>query len=286
MLGRPARDHRLHPGARGHQDPPRHRRAPRSAGCWPTTPSRRPSAPSRCAGTPSCPACGPNAGEIVIAEYDELCMPHGRRRRPEPEAPPASSGAWPVAGVTGHRPSRNLWTMTRQARSDERRRHRLGHRGPRRLRRRRPRRLGLRRAARRPGRLPLHPGHPRRHVPGAAVDDAPVRRVRHGRGDQRAVQVPAGRRPDRAVVRLRPADPDGLRLGPPARRGRGRQGRRGHRLAGRHAPAAGRPAARQGDHVDDDQRHRGDPAPPLPAGGRGAGRRPAPRSAAPSRTTS
>src|SRR5881227_110686 len=25
---------------------------------------------------PDCPACGPNAGEIVIAEYDELCMPH------------------------------------------------------------------------------------------------------------------------------------------------------------------------------------------------------------------
>jgi molybdopterin/thiamine biosynthesis adenylyltransferase/rhodanese-related sulfurtransferase len=25
---------------------------------------------------PACPACGPNAGEIVIAEYDELCMPH------------------------------------------------------------------------------------------------------------------------------------------------------------------------------------------------------------------
>ena len=25
---------------------------------------------------PSCPACGENAGEIVIAEYDELCMPH------------------------------------------------------------------------------------------------------------------------------------------------------------------------------------------------------------------
>ncbi len=27
---------------------------------------------------PSCPACGPDAGEIVIAEYDELCMPHPR----------------------------------------------------------------------------------------------------------------------------------------------------------------------------------------------------------------
>src|SRR5947207_4197838 len=25
---------------------------------------------------PNCPACGPDAGEIVIAEYDELCLPH------------------------------------------------------------------------------------------------------------------------------------------------------------------------------------------------------------------
>jgi molybdopterin/thiamine biosynthesis adenylyltransferase/rhodanese-related sulfurtransferase len=27
---------------------------------------------------PACPACGPDAGEIVIAEYDALCMPHPR----------------------------------------------------------------------------------------------------------------------------------------------------------------------------------------------------------------
>jgi len=27
---------------------------------------------------PSCPACGESAGEIVIAEYDDLCMPHPR----------------------------------------------------------------------------------------------------------------------------------------------------------------------------------------------------------------
>ncbi|HYX45081.1 MAG TPA: molybdopterin-synthase adenylyltransferase MoeB [Acidimicrobiales bacterium] len=27
---------------------------------------------------PQCPACGVDAGEIVIAEYDELCMPHPR----------------------------------------------------------------------------------------------------------------------------------------------------------------------------------------------------------------
>jgi molybdopterin/thiamine biosynthesis adenylyltransferase/rhodanese-related sulfurtransferase len=32
---------------------------------------------------PDCPACGENAGEIVIAEYDELCMPHPK------QAPPA-----------------------------------------------------------------------------------------------------------------------------------------------------------------------------------------------------
>ncbi len=25
---------------------------------------------------PACPTCGPDAGEIVIAEYDDLCMPH------------------------------------------------------------------------------------------------------------------------------------------------------------------------------------------------------------------
>ena len=26
---------------------------------------------------PACPTCGPDAGEIVIAEYDDLCLPHG-----------------------------------------------------------------------------------------------------------------------------------------------------------------------------------------------------------------
>ena len=27
---------------------------------------------------PECPACGPDAGEIVIAEYDQFCMPHAK----------------------------------------------------------------------------------------------------------------------------------------------------------------------------------------------------------------
>jgi len=31
---------------------------------------------------PQCPACGPDAGEIVIAEYDELCMPHPKEGPP------------------------------------------------------------------------------------------------------------------------------------------------------------------------------------------------------------
>jgi hypothetical protein len=25
---------------------------------------------------PDCPVCGEHAGEIAIAEYDDLCMPH------------------------------------------------------------------------------------------------------------------------------------------------------------------------------------------------------------------
>ena len=57
-------------------------------------------------------------------------------------------------------------------------------------------------------------------------------------------------------------------------RGRGRAGRRGDRLAGRHADAARRDPARRGLHLDDDQRHRGDAARALRGGRRRAGRRP------------
>ncbi len=41
-------------------------------------------------------------------------------------------------------------------------------------------------AARRAGRFPLHPRGAARHVPRAAVDHAPVRGVRNGRGDERS----------------------------------------------------------------------------------------------------
>ena len=117
-----------------------------------------------------------------------------------------------------------------------------------------------------PGRLPrgpefsgavsVHARHPPDDVPRPPVDHAPVRRVRHRRSLQPALQVPAGARPERVERRLRPADPDRLRLGPPDGRRRGRQGGRGHRLAAGHGNPAGRHSAGPRQHLHDDQRHR------------------------------
>ena len=72
---------------------------------------------------------------------------------------------------------------------------------------------------------------------------------------ERALPPQPGRGPDRAVDRVRSADPVRLRLRPPARAARGRQGRRADRLARRHARAVRRHPARADEHVDDDQRH-------------------------------
>ena len=79
-------------------------------------------------------------------------------------------------------------------------------------------RLGSWGSAGRARRLPVHARPAPDHVPGQALDDAHVRRLRNARGHQRALQVPAGARPDRPVHRLRHADPDGLRPRPPAAR--------------------------------------------------------------------
>ena len=103
------------------------------------------------------------------------------------------------------------------------------------------------------------------------MDDAPVRRIRHGRGVEQALQVPAEAGPDRAVRRFRPADADRLRLGRPDGQRRGRKGRRRHRLARGHGdPARGDPAG-QGLDLDDHQRHGRDAAAPLSARRREAG---------------
>ena len=49
-----------------------------------------------------------------------------------------------------------------------------------------------------PGRAPVHPRRPADDVPQPLLDDAPVRRLRHRRGDQPAVPLPPRAGPDRA----------------------------------------------------------------------------------------
>ena len=234
VLGRPAGHHRLDPGRRGDQAPAQARRSPRR----PPTRLRRPRAVVPDLQGPA----GPGLPRLRGARRRDR---HRGVRRPV-HAAPQSAGA---SSLVGWSPASRRWPRQR---------------------------LTLRRwrattasagltpasrsaavitasdlngfdpdaAARRAGRLPLHAGRPAGHVPRPALDDAPVRRVRDGGGDERAVQVPPGSRADRAVLRLRPADPDGLRLRSSPRRGRGRQGGRRDRLDRRHAHPRRRPPAR------------------------------------------
>ena len=122
------------------------------------------------------------------------------------------------------------------------------------------------------GHLSLHARGLPLDVPREALDDAPVRRLRHGRGDERALPLPARPRPDRPLDRVRHADADGLRQRPSAlaRRGRPRGGR--DRLARGHGDALRRHPARRGLDLDDDQLAGGDAARVLRRRRRGAGR--------------
>ena len=104
------------------------------------------------------------------------------------------------------------------------------------------------------------------------LDDAPVRRVRLRRGDERAVQGAAREGADGPLGRLRPADATRLRRGRPDGGGRGRQGRRRDQPPRRHAHPLRRHPARRGDDEHDDQRARRDPAADVPDRRRGAGR--------------
>ena len=96
------------------------------------------------------------------------------------------------------------------------------------------------------GRLPVHARRLSLDVPREALDDAPVRGLRHGRGDERALPLPARPRPDGPLDGLRHADPHGLRLRPPEVSRRGRPRGRRHRLARGHGAALrrGSPSAR------------------------------------------
>ncbi len=92
-------------------------------------------------------------------------------------------------------------------------------------------------------------------------------------GVQRAVPQQPGQGPDRAVGRVRPADPDRLRRRPRARPRRGRQGRRPGAAPRRDAHAVRGHPPRGHEHVDDDQRDGDVAARALHRAGRGAGRR-------------
>ena len=76
---------------------------------------------------------------------------------------------------------------------------------------------------------------------------------------------------DRALDRLRSADPDRLRPRLTDGEGRGRQGRCAGESPRRHAHVARRHPARTDEHVDDDQRHRGVAAGAVRRQRRGAG---------------
>ena len=91
---------------------------------------------------------------------------------------------------------------------------------------------------------PVHPRHPPDRLPQPALDDAHVRRLRRGRGHQRALPPAAAGGPDRPVDRLRHADPVRLRHRRSRGRGRVRHVRRRGQLAGRHGGPARRAAAR------------------------------------------
>ena len=79
--------------------------------------------------------------------------------------------------------------------------------------------------------VPLHPRRVPEHVPGPAVDDAPVRGFGTAEATNERWKLLAASGSTGLSLRLRPAHPDGLRLRPRPRRGRGGQGRRRHRHA-------------------------------------------------------
>ncbi len=98
--------------------------------------------------------------------------------------------------------------------------------------------------------------HPRRaadDVSRPLLDDAAIRRFRHGRGVEPALPLSAGAGHDGPERGVRFADADRLRLGRRHGDRRGGQGGRGDRLARRHGDAVRRDSARQSVDQHDDQ---------------------------------
>ena len=124
-----------------------------------------------------------------------------------------------------------------------------------------------------PGRVSVHARRVPVDVSRAALDDAPVRGLRDGGGDERALPLPARPRADGAVDGVRHAVADGPRLRPRALGGRGRPRGRGDRHARRHGDAVRRDRHGRGLDLDDDQRAGGGDAGVLRGGGGAAGHR-------------
>ena len=118
----------------------------------------------------------------------------------------------------------------------------------------------LSRHARDARRVSVHARHPADHVPRPATGrcaSTPASAPPKSRTSATATCSSRAHRPQR---RVRSAHADGPRLRPRARARRGRQGRRGHRLARRHGGPLRRHPARQGHDLDDHQRDGVDPA--------------------------
>ena len=124
-----------------------------------------------------------------------------------------------------------------------------------------------------PRRVPLHPRRPADHVPRPVLDHAPVRRLRHRRGVQRSATATCW-------SRARPASPSPSTCRPrwattPTTRSPRARWARSAWPSTRSADMetlVRRHPARQGHHLDDDQRHGGDPAGAVHRRGREAGR--------------
>ena len=97
-----------------------------------------------------------------------------------------------------------------------------------------------------PGLVPVPARPARHHVREPAVDDPPVRRLLDRRGVERLLPREPRGGPAGPLGRLRPRHPPRLRLGPPARARRRRQGRRRDRLRRGHEDPVRRHPARPG----------------------------------------
>ncbi len=124
-------------------------------------------------------------------------------------------------------------------------------------------------------RVPVHPGRPADDVPEPVLDDAPVRRLRHGQPRRTSASATCSSQGQTGLsVAFDLPTQMGYDSDAPAGRGRGRPGRRPDQQPGRHGDAVPGHPARRGQHLDDDQLDGPDPARPVRRRRRAPGRRP------------